>query len=167
MSWDSEHGCPFQPQVSAFVQHQRLNCPISPAPLVCQWSWLRSGNCAALGIELDNAWVTFPFPWLVWVHSVPDRELWKIRKGIYFPLTAQKHWWASSGSLMPQTSLLSKFASHSLSFLLPFGTISQLHRVESQLTLGFFFFFHLSVDALVFHFGHSFPNKFLTSNSRV
>ena len=166
MSWDSEHGYPFQPQVSAFVQHRHLNCPISSTPLVCQWSGLHSGNYVALGIELDNAWVTFPFPWLVWVHSVPDRELWKIRKGIHFLLTAQKHWRASSGSLMPQTSLLSNFVTHSSVFSPAIWHNIWTPQVESQLTFGFFFF-HLSVDALVFHLGHNFPNKCLTSNSRV
>lgn len=166
MCWDSEHGCPFQPHVTAFVQHRHLNCPISSTPLVCQWSGPHSGNYAALGIELDNAWVTFPFPWLLRVHSVPERELWKIRKGIHFPLTAQEHRRASSGSLMPPTSLLSKFASPSSVF-----SPAIWHNISApqgwEPTNFWIFFFHLYVDALVFHLGHNFPNKCLTSNSRV
>lgn len=84
----------FQPQVSAFCPAPSSQLPISSAPLVCQWSGLTDRLCC-FGYWAGQCLSHFPFPWLVWVHSVPDRELWKIRKGIYFPLTAQKHWWAS------------------------------------------------------------------------
>lgn len=148
----------FQQQINASAQYCHLNCPICTNRLHC-------GNYAALGIELASPRVTFPFPWLVRTHLLPKRVLWKIRKAVHFPLTTQKHCWAGSGSPMPQTVLSPKFASHSsTSFLVPFGTVSQLHRIESQLTFGFFY---LSLDALVFHLGQNFPNKCLNSNSRV
>lgn len=143
------------PALSSQLPHlyEPLHLPVTQAPC---------GNYAALGIKLDSTWVPFPFPWPVRVHLLPEIVLWKIRKGIHFPLTAHKH--CELNQVLIDASYNSAFrvtSSSSTSFLVPFGTVTQLHR---KLTFGFF---HLYLDSLVSHLGQNFTNKCLNTNSTV